>query len=158
MPRIIVLDSFPLSSTAKREPNSGVTPTVSDECQQWVKDCVKAGNRLIVPSIVYYEVLRELERLAAKTQIDRLKSFCRATSDRYIALTDLHLEHAAKLWAQTCNAGLATAANDALDIDILLVAQILSLNLRPSDFIIATTNVRHLARFVPADLWTNIEP
>src|SRR5580704_14062321 len=106
MPRIIVLDSFPLSSTAKREPKPGVAPTVSDDCQKWVIDCVKAGNRLIVPAIIYYEVLRELERLVAKKQIERLRAFCHATTERYIPLSDAHLEHAARLWAQIRNAGL----------------------------------------------------
>ncbi|MGO8671245.1 MAG: hypothetical protein ACLQVD_07780 [Capsulimonadaceae bacterium] len=99
-----------------------------------------------------------MERLTARTQIDRLRAFCHATSERYISLTDAHLEHAAKLWAQIRNAGMTTAGNEALDVDVILVAQVLGLQLPPSEFIIATTNVRHLTRFVPADDWTNIRP
>ena len=45
-----------------------------------------------------------------------------------------------------------------LDGDVLIAAQALDMGLPPSDFIIATVNVGHLALFVPADLWTNITP
>lgn len=37
---------------------------------------------------------------------------------------------------------------------MILAGQALSLN--EPDLVIATTNVGHLARFVPADLWQNI--
>jgi hypothetical protein len=37
---------------------------------------------------------------------------------------------------------------------MILIAQAITLN-TPS-FVIATTNVKHLSRFVPADLWQNI--
>jgi len=39
---------------------------------------------------------------------------------------------------------------------MILAAQALTLG--DPDVIIATTNVGHLARFVPADLWQNIAP
>ena len=44
-----------------------------------------------------------------------------------------------------------------LDGDVLIAAQILDRGLKSSDFIIATTNVGHLALFAPADIWTNIK-
>ena len=74
-----------------------------------------AGNRLVVPAICYYEALRELERLNATGQISRLRAFCHAVTDRYLALTDADLELAAKLWGQVRNAGTPTAGVDALD-------------------------------------------
>ena len=70
MPRVIILDSFPLSSAAKREPDPTAMATTLDHCQNWIKECVAAG----------------------------------------------------------------------------------------CDIVVATSNVRHLSRFVPADLWTNIRP
>ena len=76
MPRIIVLDSFPLSSVGKNKSNP---PSVTDYCRQWVMDCIAAGNSVRVPAIAYYETLRELERLNAKAQIVRLKAFCFTT-------------------------------------------------------------------------------
>jgi hypothetical protein len=39
---------------------------------------------------------------------------------------------------------------------MILAAQAVTLNV--ADFAIATTNVGHLSRFVPADLWQNITP
>jgi hypothetical protein len=42
------------------------------------------------------------------------------------------------------------------DADMILVAQAESLN--DPNTIIATTNVAHLSRFFPADLWMNITP
>lgn len=65
MPLLIVLDTFPASSTAKREPDVGEAWTVLNHCHQWVKDCVAAGHRIVVPAISYYEAVRELERLNA---------------------------------------------------------------------------------------------
>jgi hypothetical protein len=37
MPRVIVLDTFPLSSTAKQEPQPGVVP------KDWI--CVSSGSK-----------------------------------------------------------------------------------------------------------------
>jgi len=65
---------------------------------------------------------------------------------------------AAQLWAQSRNAGTPTASPDALDGDVLLAAQALSLGLPASDYVVATKNVAHLSQFVPAEHWTNITP
>lgn len=158
MPRVIVLDTFPLSSTGKREPPFGVTSTVLDYCHRWVQECVAAGNRVVAPAISYYETLRELERLNATRQIARLRAFCHAAPDRYLPITDADLELAAKMWGQARNAGIPTAGADALDGDVILAAQALSLGLSGTDLIVATTNPAHLSRFVPAELWTSITP
>lgn len=158
MPRVIVLDTFPLSSTAKREPLPGVVPSLLDQRHAWVKGCVQAGNQVVVPAISFYEVLRELERLNATAQIARLRAFCQAVPDRYLSLSDAQIDLAAKLWAQARNAGTPTAGVDALDGDVILAAQALSLGLPNSEFVVATTNVAHLSRFVMAEHWTNIAP
>ncbi|MFN3649769.1 MAG: type II toxin-antitoxin system VapC family toxin [Armatimonadota bacterium] len=102
--------------------------------------------------------MRELERLNATAQITRLRAFCHADPDRYLSLTDADLEHAAKLWGQARNAGTPTASLEALDGDVILAAQALSLQVPVERLVIATTNVAHLSRFAPADLWTNIDP
>ena len=49
-----------------------------------------------------------------------------------------------------------TASRDALDGDVILAAQVLSEGLPLSDFIIATSNVVHPTRFVPAATWDRI--
>jgi predicted nucleic acid-binding protein len=158
VPRVIVLDTFPLSSTGKLDPPNGIPATTLDQCRRWIRDCVAAGNRVVAPAISYYEALRELERLNATRQIARLRAFCRADPDRYLPVTDAHLEYAAKLWAQARQAGTPTASVDALDGDAILAAQALSLGVPTTDLIVAATNVGHLSLFVPADLWTNIAP
>ena len=158
MARVIVLDTFPLSSTGKLDPPAGVAPTALDLCHRWVRSCVAAGNRVVVPAISYYEALRELERLNATGQIARLRAFCQAEADRYLLLTNADLELAAKPWAHVRNAGTPTAGVDALDGDVILAAQALSLGVVTQDLVVATTNVAHLSLFVPADLWTNIVP
>jgi hypothetical protein len=43
-----------------------------------------------------------------------------------------------------------------LDADVVLAAQALTLGAAP--VVIATSNVGHLSRFVPAELWQNITP
>lgn len=66
------------------------------------------------------------------------------------------MRRAAELWASARQVGQPTAGNNTIDADIILIAQAESL-LDPNT-VIATVNLRHLTRFFPADLWTNIVP
>jgi hypothetical protein len=63
---------------------------------------------------------------------------------------------AAQFWAQLRQIGLPTAPVDALDGDVILAAQASLLRALGVDAIIATTNVRHLERLVPAERWDRI--
>ncbi|HZO89832.1 MAG TPA: hypothetical protein VFB38_16000 [Chthonomonadaceae bacterium] len=65
---------------------------------------------------------------------------------------------AADLWAQARNQGIPTADARALDADVILVAQALTAGLPASEIIVATSNIRHIGRFIAADLWSNIHP
>jgi predicted nucleic acid-binding protein len=85
-----------------------------------------------------------------------LDAFIAAQADRYLPLTTNQLRSAAQLWATIRNQGLPTADRHALDIDVILAAQALSLGLPSSMYVIATTNPGHLSRFVPADIWETI--
>jgi predicted nucleic acid-binding protein len=151
---IIVLDAFPTSSVSKRPGNH---PTLSDQCRLWIEDCEAAGHRILVPAISYYEVLRELELRQASNQIARLRAFC-LQPRRFLPLITPHLETAARLWGEARRIGQPTAHPHALDADVILAAQALSLNLSAPDLIVATTNPQHLSRYVAADVWTNIPP
>jgi predicted nucleic acid-binding protein len=111
----------------------------------------------MVPAIAYYEVLRELEQLQATAQIARLKTYALEPM-RFVPLTTEHLEHAAGLWGRSRRAGRPTADRHALDCDVILVAQALSLGIPTTDLIVATTNTSHITQYLPADLWTNIAP
>ena len=106
-------------------------------------------------AIVYYEIKRELLRANKIVGIARLDAFVNATPDRYVPLTDDALRFAAELWAQSRRTGRPTADATALDIDVLLAAQALRSG-RPA--LVVTTNPKHLAQFVQAQLWTEIAP
>jgi hypothetical protein len=71
-------------------------------------------------------------------------------------LTTTAMRRAAELWAQARQHGYPTAANTDLDADVILAAQCLTLS--APGVLVATTNIGHLSRFVPADLWQNISP
>lgn len=60
------------------------------------------------------------------------------------------MRKAAVFWAQMRQAGSPTADNKTIDADAILAAQFATMSV--ADFIVATTNVAHLSRFVPADL------
>lgn len=112
---------------------------------------------MLVPAISYYEVLRELEQRQAMSQIVRLNTFC-LQPKRFLPLTTDHLAKAAQLWGQARRSGLPTAAPQALDGDVILAAQALSLGISAQGLLVATTNPAHISRYVTADLWTNIQP
>ena len=106
-----------------------------------------------MPEITDYEVRRELIRIQSHSALANLDALG-AVLD-YLALTTDAMRLAAELWAQARNAGQPTAADPALDGDVILAAQALSLN---SPVIVATANPGHLTRFVTALPWSSISP
>ena len=64
------------------------------------------------------------------------------------------MRQAAAFWAQARQQGQPTAGDKTLDGDMILAAQATTLGV--SDVVIATTNVGHLARLAPAELWQQI--
>ena len=113
-----------------------------------------AGRRVIVPEIVDYEVRRELLRIQSVRAIARLDVVTQQLE--YLPLTTAAMRRAAELWAQARQQGQPTAGDNTIDIDMILVAQALTLGV--ADVVIASTNVGHLGRFVPAENWQNIAP
>jgi len=148
----VALDSSPLGLVTQKTGKS----LNGDACRVWMENLLVQGVRVYVPEVADYEVRRELIRTknpGSIARLDRLKQFA-----RYLPITtDIMLE-AAELWAQSRNLGVATADIHALDGDVIIASQALSLALATSEFVIATSNVRHLSRFVPAELWNNIKP
>jgi predicted nucleic acid-binding protein len=147
---VLFLDSGPLGLITQPQRSHEVIAITN-----WLKDCLLAGARALVPAIVYYEIKRELLRANKVIGIVRLDAFVNAAPDRYVPLTDDALRFAAELWAQSRRAGRPTADAAALDIDVLLAAQALRLGRSP---VVATTNPKHLSQFVPAQLWIDIAP
>ena len=142
---IVLLDAGPLGMISN--PNASIT---NSACYQWMESLVLNGDEVLVPEIADYEVRRELLR-AQKThglaRLDILKN-----SLGYLPLTTSVMLKAAELWAQARNSGLPTADPKALDCDVILAAQALE-----KDGIVATENVGHLARFVDARDWRDIQ-
>lgn len=60
----------------------------------------------------------------------------------------------ARFWALARRQGTPTASDKALDGDMILAGQATTFDER--DVVIATTNVGHLARWVPAEEWRNL--
>ncbi|HEY7120451.1 MAG TPA: hypothetical protein VH475_27960 [Tepidisphaeraceae bacterium] len=147
----IVLDSGPLGLIVHK---AGVK--AADDCRTWLAGHIVRGVRVVVPEIIDFELRRELLRLVKHSALADLEAFEVQTSDRFLPLTTLVLRHAAVLWADARRQGYPTAAPHELDVDVILAAQALSLELPPSQFIVATSNPVHLSRFVPADTWQNI--
>jgi predicted nucleic acid-binding protein len=148
---VIVLDSAPLGLLVHTKAARSVT-----DCRNWIAGHLSAGTRIVVPEIVDYEIRRELLRANLTPAISALDAFNAAEPGRLLALNSADLRLAADLWARARNQGIPTADRFALDIDVILSAQALGLGLPPSDFVVATGNVRHLSRFVPAEEWQNI--
>ena len=73
-------------------------------------------------------------------------------------ITTEALERAAEFWATLRRTGLPTAANESLDADAILAGMAVTTGQPGDSVIVATSNVRHLARFsgVDARQWETI--
>lgn len=148
MSAAVVLDSTPLGVLC--HPHN---PPHVAACRQWLADLLAVGRRVIVPEIADYEVRRELIRLGSTVALTNLDGW--GARLEYLPLSTTSMRRAAELWAQARNTGHPTAPDPALDGDVILAAQALCLN---TPVVVATGNPAHLARFVPAELWSNITP
>ena len=144
---IIVLDSGPLSLLSLPH-----KPPLAVACEQWFDGLVGQGVEFVVPEISDYELRRELLRAGKTAGIAELEALIKKTS--YLPISTQAMRQAAMFWAQARQHGQPTAGDKNLDADMILCAQAVTLGV--SDFIVATTNLRHLRRFVPAELWQNI--
>jgi predicted nucleic acid-binding protein len=113
---------------------------------------MRHGSRVLVPEIADYEVRRELLRANKARGLARLDAL--ADLLEYLPLTTAAMRQAAVFWAQARQQGRPTADDKALDGDVILAAQAMTLG--AADVVIATTNVGHLSRFAPAALWPDI--
>ena len=108
---------------------------------------------MVLPEIADYEVRRELIRIQSFSALANLDALGNHLD--YLALTTDMMRLAAQLWAQARNSAQPTASDPALDGDVILAAQALTLK---TAVVVATGNVGHLIRFIPAELWWNITP
>lgn len=150
MSLIVVLDTGPLGMAS----NPNASPE-TDACQQWLETLLLDGARVCLPEIADYEIRRELLRADKKKGLGRLDSL-KATLE-YIALTTQTMLMAADFWARARQQGKPATNDAALDGDMILAAQAVTL-VKPDGWqvIVATTNVRHLELFVDARKWNDI--
>jgi len=144
----VVLDSGPVGLLTN--PNATAIPIA---IRNWLADLLLAGRRVILPEIVDYEVRRELVRASRSSALRLLDSL--VVQAEYLPITTAAMRLAADLWAQARNAGVPTAAGAALDGDVILAAQAITLGV---PVVVATGNPVRLSRFVPSQDWTTIAP
>lgn len=144
---LVVLDAGPLGLLANPRYGPG------HEVHQWARRLLGAGHDLVVPAVSDYEVRRELVRAGLDRARLRLDALVEALG--YLPVSASMWHAAAELWADARRQGRPTAADAALDGDVLLAAQALALA-DEDDVVVATTNPRHLERYVPAALWSEV--
>jgi toxin FitB len=125
---------------------------------EWLEAILVSPNnvRIILPELADYELRRKLLHLIRKGQasaksIGRLDDLGRVLD--FLPLDSETLRHAAELWAEARSLGKPTAAEHALDGDVILAAQALAVS-----GTVVTRNRKHLSRFVTAKDYTEIDP
>ena len=144
--RAVLLDAGPLGlvTNPKHSP-------LSTACAVWLQGLLTSGARVIVPEIADYEVRRELLRANKQSGVAQLDAL--AATLEYLPLTTVAMRQAAEFWAQARRQGQPTAGDQTIDGDMILAAQAVTLG---APGVIATTNVGHLSRFAPSELWHQV--
>ena len=137
-----VLDTGPLGRLTH--------PARNPQIVIWLERQLAGGISIIIPEIADYELrrsllLENLERSIAR--LDKLKTML-----VYLPIITSIMLHAAELWAEARQRGRPTADPQALDGDVILAAQTLSIGGR-----VATENVGHLSLFVEAADWNTVK-
>ena len=144
---VVALDAGPLGlvTNPRRSPESMA-------CARWLQGLVAGGSRVVLPEIADYEVRRELVRGRRVQGLQRLDALVDLVE--YLPITTAAMRQAAEFLAEARQRGRPTADDRALDGDVILAAQVATLE--SADGIVATTNVGHLSRYVHAALWRDI--
>lgn len=150
MALVVLLDSGPVGEVT--HPQSQKRAPIRD----WMLDLLDAQAYPRLPEIVDYEHRRTLLHRDAERQVERLNDFKRVFG--YEPLTTEVMLAAAEIWADARKRGLPTGTERSLDVDVILAAQARLLEQDDNRVIVATTNPRHLSRFVEARPWREIEP
>jgi len=149
MKPLILLDSGPLGFITNPKAS-----TESSECNQWIRKQLKKGVIVYVPDIADYEVRRELLRANKTPGIKKLDDL--RAEIGYAPITTEVLIEAASFWAQARQIHKPTAADAALDGDMILCGHAEVWKKAGYRTIIATTNVKHLSLFADARVWWDI--
>ncbi|MDJ0662291.1 MAG: type II toxin-antitoxin system VapC family toxin [Crocosphaera sp.] len=129
-------------------------------CQIWFERLLARGVYFVSSSLCFYELKRSLI-LSVKQggtskglqQVNNLRQFVD------VLIVDEEVANmAAEIWSISRLQGTPTAANNSLDIDIIIAAHWqLLVNQFPGRYIVvSTTNIKHLGLFTEAEEWQNI--
>lgn len=138
----LLLDTGPLGKIAHPRPNP--------ELFVWLVRMLKGRVEVIIPEITDFELRRNLlleGLLESVRRLDDLKAVF-----TYLPLSTRVMLRAAELWAEARKRGKGTADPKELDVDVILAAQAHEVG-----GIVVTENVGHLALFVEAKEWQEIE-
>lgn len=141
---VVLLDAGPLGMISHPRP--------AIEMISWMAALSSAGVKVTIPEIADYEVRRELLRASKTKSIQRLDQL-KAALD-YLPITTQAMLMAAKFWAAARKTGRPTSSDESLDADVILAGQ--AATLAGQSVIVASTNPKHLGRFVVASNWNEI--
>jgi predicted nucleic acid-binding protein len=149
---IHVLDSGPLGLLSNPLANPDAM-----RCHAWLDRLTDNGHRVVMSEICDFEVRRELIRARLAQSIDRLDHLMMQFDA--LPINRRTMIRAAELWAEARRRGRPTADPAALDADVIIAAQAqLFAEATREPVVVVTMNARHLAQFVDARRWQEIEP
>jgi len=141
--KAIILDAGPLGKLAHPRPHPAIV--------QWLDQHLASDVPVFLPEIADYEVRRNLLLEGLTKSIAWLDQLKLALD--YLPLDTQTMLRAAELWAEARKRGCPTADPKELDCDVILAAQAELVGA-----VVATENVGHLALFVEAREWREIQP
>lgn len=130
------------------------------ECEDWLYSLLAKGVYVVSSDICDYEVRRSLLLESARkshtnniNNLDELRAII-----EFLKLETEVLFTASEVWKEARQIGQKTADDGNIDVDMIIIAHWRLLNAKyPSRYIvIATTNVKHLGKFVEALNWEDI--
>ena len=147
MSRVVFLDTGPLGMYANPKPNAK-----NEACRQRVNDLLIAGANVRAPGIVVYETRRKVVHLQLRQpEANRLVRFETVVLTLgLVPVTEETLRRASDIWAQARHVGHVTAPPEAIDGDVILVAQAFIESEKGDPVEIATTNSKDLIKIYPA--------
>jgi predicted nucleic acid-binding protein len=152
---IILLDSGVIVTIC----NPNASP-LRQQLDNWLFGSMARGAYIVSSTICDFEVRRSLRLTELEgSEITGIPNLDSLNNTIDFIPVDLEIARlAADLWALARQKGIPTAANEKLDADLIICATCKSLELRNPGrkVIVATTNVKHLSRFVLAATWQEI--
>ena len=131
------------------------------ECQEWFYGLLARGVYVISSDLCDYEVRRglvlnsiETSRNQGLANLDELENLI-----DFLPITKSIMLHAAQLWAISRSQGTPTADQKNIDADVIIAAQcqLFQQENLGQNLVVATTNVKHLTRFIQAQKWQDIK-